>query len=119
MRRYPEVIGCALTACALVMTAVPTASADNITFVTGARALGFQQTDNTLIRMARSACRMLQPNLRRNPEEIVEHVVRYSAVEPPSIPPEGREPERVPDARQFVALSVREYCPDLAYRVPA
>ncbi|WP_235848265.1 DUF732 domain-containing protein [Mycolicibacterium holsaticum] len=80
------------------------AQADNTSFVAEAGALGFQQWDDVLIRMGLSACRFLQPQLRRTPVDVAEHIMRYANVE-------------FDQARQFLTLSVHEYCPQYADRV--
>ncbi|CAJ1500477.1 DUF732 domain-containing protein [[Mycobacterium] burgundiense] len=82
------------------------AQADNATFVAQARALGFQQWDDVLIRMGLSACRFLQPHLRRTPSDVAAHISRYAVVGPDQ-------------AHQFLTLSVNEYCPQYADRVGA
>jgi hypothetical protein len=104
---------------AAAVLGVPVAHADHTSFVAGARDLGFQEPDDVLIRMALSACRFLQPQLRRHPSDIVEHISRHANLDDASIPPPERGPSSVGDANKFLVLSVNEYCPELAYRLPA
>lgn len=89
---------------ALGLLRAPTAHADDASFVAETRALGFQQSDDVLIRMGRSACRFLQPNLRRDPTEVEEHVRRFGGVESDQ-------------AHRFLLLSVDEFCPQYSNRV--
>ncbi|WP_367277382.1 DUF732 domain-containing protein [Mycobacterium sp.] len=89
---------------ALALLRAPTAHADDASFVAETRALGFQQSDDVLIRMGRSACRFLQPNLRRDPTEVEEHVRRFGGVESDQ-------------AHRFLLLSVDEFCPQYSNRV--
>lgn len=119
MRMYAKRSGCVIFGLTFALLGAPAAHSDNASFVAGARAIGMREPDSTLIRMALSACRMLQPNLRRDPQEVVEHIVRYANLNPASIPGPGRAPDPTADPYEFLALSVNEYCPDLAYRVPA
>lgn len=102
MRRYVRWIGCPMMT--LALAGAPVAQADNASFVAETRALGFQQWDDVLIRMGLSACRFLQPHLRRSPADVEKHIMRYAGVEPDQ-------------AHQFLVLSVIEYCPQHAYRV--
>ena len=88
----------------LALLAAPLAQAENATFVAEARALGFQQWDDVLIRMGVSACRFLQPELRRAPADVAQHIERYANVD-------------ANQARRFLVLSVNEYCPQYADRV--
>jgi Protein of unknown function (DUF732) len=106
MRKYLKHVACTITALTLALLGAPVAQADNASFVAQAHALGFVQWDDVLIRMGLSACRFLQPNLRRNPEDVSEHIMRHTNVEPDQ-------------AHQFLVMSVNEYCPQLAYRVSA
>jgi hypothetical protein len=107
----------AFTAMMLVPLGMPVAQASNDSFLAATRALGFEEPDETLIRMALSACRFLQPHLRRHLSDVVEHISRHANLEDASIPPPGREPTPDGDANQFLVLAVHEYCPDLAYRL--
>jgi len=104
MPRYVRRIGCAMMTLALLGS--PVAQADNASFVAETRALGFQQWDDVLIRMGLSACRFLQPHLRRTPVDVQEHIMRYAGVDPDQ-------------AHRFLVLSVNEYCPQYAGRVGA
>ncbi|WP_084223260.1 DUF732 domain-containing protein [Mycolicibacterium holsaticum] len=81
-----------------VVLGAPAAQADNATFVDEARALGFQQWDDVLIRMGLSACRLLQPHYRRTPADVTQHIRRYANVGPEQ-------------AERFLKMSVNEYCP--------
>jgi hypothetical protein len=90
----------------LALLGSPVAQADNASFVAETRALGFQQWDDVLIRMGLSACRFLQPHLRRTPVDVQEHIMRYAGVDPDQ-------------AHRFLVLSVNEYCPQYAGRVGA
>ncbi|MGV0870633.1 DUF732 domain-containing protein [Mycolicibacterium sp. XJ879] len=89
---------------ALILMGSPAAQADNATFVADARALGFPQWDDVLIRMGLSACRFLQPHLRRTPADVAQHIRRFANVGPDQ-------------AHQFMTLAVHEYCPQLAGRL--
>ncbi|MDQ2638935.1 MAG: DUF732 domain-containing protein [Actinomycetota bacterium] len=80
----------------LALLGSPVAQADNDSFVTNAKALGFQQDSDNLISTARSACYFLSRN--RHPAQVAERIMRYTSVD------SGL-------ARQFLALSVNEYCP--------
>lgn len=97
-------IGCSMLGAVLIVLGTPAAQADNATFVAEARALGFQQWDDVLGRMALSACRFLQPQLRRTPADVAQHVRRFANV--------GQD-----QAHQFLVISVHEYCPQHAARV--
>jgi hypothetical protein len=99
-------IGCAILAMLVAVQGSPAAQADDASFVSETRALGFQQWDDVLIRMGRSACRFLQPNLRRHASDVELHIMRYASVEP------GQ-------AHQFLIMAVSEYCPQYGDRVGA
>lgn len=86
---------------AVAVGGAPLAHADSATFVAEARALGFQQWDDVVIRMGMSACRFLQPQLRRTPADAAQHIMRYASVGPDQ-------------AHQFLVMSVNEYCPQYA-----
>ncbi len=117
MRKGIKQVCCTMIGMTLASMTAPMAQADGASFLAGARALGFQQSDDNLIRMALSACRFLQPNLRRDPIDVEAHIIRYAALAPASVPDPSRPPIQVPDAHQFLILSVNEYCPQLAYRL--
>ena len=117
MRCPTKQVSCAAAALILALFGAPMALADPASFVAGARALGFEGSDDNIIRMGISACRFLQPNLRRNPEDVEAHIVRSAGLEPASIPDPSRPPTKMPDAHQFLILSVNEYCPQLSYRI--
>ena len=104
MRNHVVGICCTLMGMTLALMEAPAARADNEHFVAEANALGFTQWDDVLIRMGLSACRFLQPQLRRTPEDVVERIARYANVE-------------ADRAHQFLVLSVNEYCPQHAYRL--
>lgn len=106
MRKLAIKIGCSLMGAAFVLVGAPAAQADNATFVAEARALGFQQWDDVLIRMGLSACRFLQPHMRRTPADVAQHIGRFANVGPDQ-------------AYQLLTLSVHEYCPQHAGRVGA
>lgn len=119
MRKYVKQAGCIMIGMAFALLGAPVAQADNASFVAEARALGFEEPDDVLIRMALSACRFLQPDLRRNPDEVEAHITRHANIDPATIPDPYRGPDPpAGDAHQFLILSVNEYCPQLAYRVP-
>ncbi|OBF41910.1 hypothetical protein A5719_11055 [Mycolicibacterium peregrinum] len=99
-------LGCQLIGVVCALHAAPLAQADNAAFVAEARALGFQQWDDVLIRMGMSACRFLQPELRRTPADVAQHLARYANVD-------------TNQARRFLVLSVTEYCPQYVDRVGA
>ncbi len=117
MRKFIKQAGCSMMIMIFALLATPLAQADEASFLAGARALGFEEDDNLLIRMALSACRFLQPHLNRHPVEVEEHISRYASLEPASVPDPSRPPEPAPDPHRFLVLSVTEYCPELAYRV--
>jgi hypothetical protein len=104
MRKFAQITGSIGMGFALVLLGVPVSRADDVSFVEQAHALGFQQWDDVLIRMGLSACRFLQPNLRRHSFDVADHIRRSADVQPDQ-------------ANQFLTLSVNEYCPDLAYRI--
>ena len=106
MRKLVMKLGCPIVGVAFALLGPPTAQANNATFVAEARALGFQQWDDVLIRMGLSACRFLQPQLRRTPADVSRHIMRYANVEPDQ-------------AHRFLIMSVNEYCPQYADRVSA
>lgn len=136
--RNPAVhLVCVAIGTTLGLLGAPVAHADEASFLAGARALGLPQSDDVLIRTALSACRFLQngelehfgggpgrrdaygyPNLRRLPQDVEAHIARYLNLEPASIPPPGRAPQPGEGkAPELLALSVNEYCPQLAYRL--
>lgn len=118
MRKFGRHVGYAIVAATVALLGSPVALADNASFVAGARGVGFStQTEDTLIRMGRSMCRMLQPNLRRIPEDIIAQISRAVNAEPASIADPGKPRPRT-DVYGFFVLSVHEYCPWLAYRIP-
>lgn len=104
MRRFVRWAICPMTM--LALAGAPVAQADNASFVAEARALGFQQWDDVLIRMGLSACRFLQPHLRRTPADVAQHIRRFASVGPDQ-------------AQEFLLMSVQEYCPQHAGRVGA
>lgn len=106
MRKFAMKIGCSTIGAMLALLGAPLTQADNATFVTQARALGFPQSDDVLIRMGMSTCRFLQPQLRRTPADVAQHIMRYANVNP------GQ-------THQFLVMSVNEYCPQYADRVGA
>lgn len=106
MRKAVVRVACCTIGATLVLLGAPVAQADNATFVAEARALGFQQPDDVLIRMGLSACRFLQPHLRRTPDDVTQHIRRYANVGPDQ-------------AHRFMAMSVYEYCPQHAARIGA
>lgn len=118
MRKCVKQVGCTTMAMTFALLAAPVAQADNASFIGDARALGFEEPDDVLIRMALSACRFLQPALRRHPADVEEHIARHANLDPASVPDPRRGPDPpAGDAHQFLVLSVNEYCPQLAYRV--
>jgi hypothetical protein len=118
MQRFVTLVGCTITGLTLALQGAPMAQADNASFVADARALKFEESDDVLIRMGMSACRFLQPNLRRHVSDVEAHIARSTNLEPGSIPdPAVRQPEPAGDAHQFLINSVKEYCPELAYRL--
>jgi hypothetical protein len=104
MQRFARIIGCIGVGFTMVLLDAPASRADDVSFVSQAHALGFQQWDDVLIRMGLSSCRFLQPNLRRHSFDVADHIRRSADVE-------------ADQANQFLILSVNEYCPDLAYRI--
>jgi hypothetical protein len=119
MGKYVKQVGCTVIGLTFVLLGTPVAQADNASFLAGARALGLNEADDVLIRTALSACRFLQPNLRRDPAEVEGHIVRHLNLDPGSIPDPSRGPIPEPDGHKFLILSVNEYCPPLAYRLSA
>lgn len=118
MRNDVKRVGFVMMGMTFALLGAPVAQADNASFVAQARALGFKEPDDVLIRMALSACRFLQPNLRRHPDEVEDHIARHANIDPATIPDPSRGPDPpAGDAHQFLILSVNEYCPQLAYRL--
>jgi hypothetical protein len=105
MRKFGTQVGCVIIAMTLAMGLPPAAQADGARFIAEARAAGFTQIDDLLIRMALSACRFLQPHLRRHPAEVAGHIERHAN----NVTPD--------QANRFMVISVNEYCPQLAYRL--
>ncbi len=104
MRTIVVRLACSTIAATLALLGAPVAQANNATFVAAARALGFQQPDDVLIRMGLSACRFLQPHLRRTAGDVAQHIRRFANVRPDQ-------------AHRFMVMSVYEYCPQHAGRV--
>ncbi len=104
MRKHVKQTVITIMATSVALPGAPVAQADDASFVAAARALGFQQFDDVLIRMGRSACRFLQPNLRRHTFDVEKHIMRHANVESDV-------------ARRFLVMSVNEYCPQLTYRL--
>jgi hypothetical protein len=103
MPKYAKRIGCTIVGMTLALLGTPVAQADNASFVAAARALGFLQSPDNLIRSGRSACYFL---IRENPEEVADHIKRYASV-------------AFGQANDFLVLSVNEYCPQYSGRVGA
>lgn len=101
MHKIAATIGAALTGAPLILFS-PSAQADNASFVSDVKALGFQQASDNLISTARSACYFLSRN--RDPGQVTERISRYLAVDADM-------------ARTFFAMSVNEYCPQYLDRV--
>jgi hypothetical protein len=111
--------GCTVALAALALLGQPVAQADDASFVAGVRALGLNEADDVLIRTGLSACRFLQPNLRRLPSDVQAHIERHLNLSPGTLLTPGRAP--FPEdgkAHEFFVLAVNEYCPELAYRLP-
>lgn len=116
MHKNVKLIGCTVVGTTLALLGGPVAQADDASFIAEARNLGFQQwtastlepdaPGDALIRLGRSTCRMLQPNLRRLPSDVADHVKRNAGV-------------TLGQANLFLPLAVHEYCPELAYRIGA
>lgn len=104
MRKVVMRVVCCTIGATLVLLGSPVAQADNSTFVAEARVLGFQQPGDVLIRMGLSACRFLQPHLRRTPGDVTQHIRRFANVGPDQ-------------AHRFMVMSVYEYCPQHAGRI--
>lgn len=104
MRMYAQRGGYVIVALALAIVGSPTARADDASLVRSARELGFQVSAVNVISMGQSACYFLSRN--RDPGQVADRIMRYGNVEPDS-------------ARQFLALSVGEYCPQYGNRIGA
>ncbi len=102
MRVCAKVIGCAMMGVTLTVLGSAVARADNASFVSDAKALGFPQNSDNLISVARSACYFLSRN--RDPEQVAERIMRYTMVDSDV-------------AHRFLALSVSEYCPQYGGRI--
>ncbi|EHB56490.1 protein of unknown function DUF732 [Mycolicibacterium rhodesiae JS60] len=102
MRMSTRMIGCTVVGVALTLFGAPAAHADNESFVSTAKALGFQQNSENLISTGRSACYFLSRN--RDPGQVTERIARYTSV-------------NLDLAHQFLALSVNEYCPQYDQRI--
>ena len=105
-------VGSALTGMMIALLGAPVSRADDASFLAAARALGLQQEPVELIRTAQSVCyaflvgeRLRADPRRDNPPELVANrVARYLILSPD-------------EARQFLVLSVNEYCPQYSDRV--
>jgi hypothetical protein len=84
-----------MTVLAFTLLGSPVAQADNASFVSDAKALGFQQSSDNLISAGQSACYFLSRN--RDPDQVAERIGRYLSVD-------------MDLAHRFLALSVTEYC---------
>lgn len=80
----------------------PPVQADGSSFVSEAKALGFQQASDNLISTARSACYFLDRN--RPTDQVTNRIARYLAVDAGL-------------ASRFFAMSVNEYCPQYRDRI--
>lgn len=89
-------VGTALAGLLLISAPPPVAQADNDSFASQAKSLGFVQSSPNLVSTARSACYFLW--LNRDPGQVSERISRYLSVDPDM-------------ANRFFAMSVREYCP--------
>jgi hypothetical protein len=118
MRNYVKQVGCTMLVLTFALLAAPMAQADNDSFAAAVRALGLDRPDDSMIRLGRSACRMLQPRLRRQTMDVEAYIARSANLEPSSVPPPGRD--LFPGdgkAHEFLVLSVDNLCPNLAYRL--
>jgi ABC-type hemin transport system ATPase subunit len=104
MRKYAKRGAWAVIAATVAVLGSPTASADDANLVRSARELGFYVSAVNLVSMGQSACYFLSRN--RDPGQVADRIMRYGNVKPDS-------------ARQFLALSVREYCPQYGDRIGA
>jgi hypothetical protein len=102
MRLHALVKACAVAGVMLTLSGSPVAQADNASFVRDAQARGIQQASDNLISTAESACYFL--NLNRDPGQVADRIRRYLNVDPDV-------------ARQFLVLSVNEYCPQYVGRI--
>jgi hypothetical protein len=101
MRVFAIHVGCLISTLLATLLLSPYAHADDGTFIAAAKALGFQQWDDNLIRLGRSACFFL---IRNDPDVVVARISRYANQDPAV-------------AQQFLALAVGEYCPQYTDRV--
>lgn len=101
MRRIATTIATVCVGSTLTLLC-PTAQADNESFVSATRALGFQQGAANLVSTAESACYFL--SLNRDAGQVSDRISRFLAVDAGS-------------ARTFLVMSVDEYCPQYGGQV--
>jgi hypothetical protein len=114
MRMFAKRAGFVVIGMTLALLGPPVAHADDASLVRSARDLGFGISAENLISMGQSACYFLyegqhlgsDPNRDNPPDRVVERIMRYGNVEQDA-------------ARQFLVLSVNEYCPQYADEVGA
>lgn len=112
MRKYVW-LGCTVTGMTVALLGAPVAQADDAGLLAWARAQGLQHEPVDLIRNARGVCyafwvggrlRASDPRRDNNPDDVVNRIARNLILSPDK-------------ARQFVVLSVNEYCPEYSDRV--
>ena len=96
MRRHTAALGLVVPALLLALSTSPPAHADNASFVSTAKSMGFVQSSPSLVSTAKSACYFLW--LNRHPAQVEQRILRYTRVQPEQ-------------AHDFFVLAVNEYCP--------
>jgi Protein of unknown function (DUF732) len=97
MRMRALTTSCVAIGVTLGLLCSPVAHADDADFVREVQAMGFLQAYDNLVSQAQSACYFLVR--KRTPDEVEARILRYTRVDPPS------------QARPFLVLAVRTYCP--------
>lgn len=97
-----KTLACAAAVVGLAMAAMPVAHADDASYLASVRALGFQQSDDYLIKGGHSVCTMLTHG--HSTDELANRVSSTTGA-------------AVAQAHQLIALSVHEYCPQFSNRV--